>query len=282
MDLTRGRRDHRSDDRPWSWLGARVDRSARKPHPRSPSLPPHGATTTRHPQCARKRRAAGCAAALLAGRILRGSTSRAHPVQQLHLARVSRRTPAAGLSSRPARVTGMSSRLPWAVRVWDSPDGRVSVCGEPGWGGPDGSCAVRGEAMCDGQVGLGLVGGGGGQAGVVVGWGWLAGWSGGGCGGGSAQVGRATWTLPSVMVMVQWPWCGSMWWRRQSRPGCAGRWGRRRSRSAGGGRRSRPAARRSTTQPLSRAFRARRIAPVTRRSAGRHRAARSSSRARAG
>ena len=87
------------------------------------------------------------------------------------------------------------------------------------------------------------------------------------CGGGSAQVGRATWTSPSVMVMVQSPWCRSTWWRRHSRHRlCTAvappsiqdcRWWA--SHCTGGA----P----QTTQPLSRAFRARRIAPVTSRSA---------------
>jgi hypothetical protein len=34
-------------------------------------------------------------------------------------------------------------------------------------------------------------------------------------GGGSAQVGRVTWTVPLVRVMVQWPAWRSMWCRRQ-------------------------------------------------------------------
>ena len=128
--------------------------------------------------------------------------------------------------------------------------------------------SVCGELMRDGPVGLGPVGGGCWAA-------WCRGRQGSGCrvgrgvccGGGSAQVGRATWTSPSVMVMIQSPACRSTWWRRQSRHRlCTAvappsiqdcRWWA--SHCTGGA----P----HTTQPLSRAFRARRIAPVTSRSA---------------
>ena len=82
---------------------------------------------------------------------------------------------------------------------------------------------------------------------------------------GSAQAGRATVTVPWWRVMVQWPWWVSMWWRRQSRTRLVRavgplsiqeiRWWA--SQKIGGAL--------HTTQPLSRAFRARRMARLTKR-----------------
>ncbi|TDO56141.1 hypothetical protein EV651_113167 [Kribbella sp. VKM Ac-2571] len=105
----------------------------------------------------------------------------------------------------------------------DEPDGmgrppggsgaRVASSNEPdSMGRPPGGSGAR-VASSDELDGVGCSPGGLWAWGVSVGG--LCGW----WGGGSAQVGLVTWTWPLVMVMVQWPWCRSVWWRRQTR-GC--------------------------------------------------------------